>query len=127
MTLIELRQQWVELWGLELPDRLGRKMLVKSIAYKQRQNTGIGLNPKQQKRLDKLVAQYRRDPQCFDTGKILKPGTQLVRTYQGRKHIVKVLIDGFEYREQRWSSLSKIANEITGKSWNGWMFFGIKS
>jgi hypothetical protein len=49
-----------------------------------------------------------------------------VRVYNGRKHNVLVKADGFEYQDQTYGSLSKIANDITGKRWNGWVFFGIK-
>ena len=56
-----------------------------------------------------------------------KPGTRLVRMHEGRKHSVLVKAEGFEYQGRVYSSLSKIANEITGKHWNGWVFFGLKN
>lgn len=46
--------------------------------------------------------------------------------HEGRKHSVLVKAEGFEYQGQIYSSLSKIANDITGKRWNGWVFFGLK-
>ncbi len=33
---------------------------------------------------------------------------------------------GYEYQGRKFKSLSEIAKTITGTSWNGWRFFGIK-
>jgi hypothetical protein len=41
-------------------------------------------------------------------------GTRLSREWQGEEHQVTVLVDGFEYRGQRYRSLSVIARTITG-------------
>jgi hypothetical protein len=125
LSTADLRDLWRGLWKLDPPDRMGRTMMMKSIEYKQREQDGAGLTAEQKTQLDKLVKQYQRDPKAFDQGRILKAGTKLVRHYSGQKHIVTVLKDGFEYQEQQWSSLSKIAAEITGTAWNGWRFFGI--
>jgi hypothetical protein len=47
----------------------------------------------------------------------------LKRHHAGVDHRVTVLADGFEYEGARHKSLSKIALLITGKSWNGYVFF----
>lgn len=52
------------------------------------------------------------------------PGAILTRTYAEEIHEVTVLDDGFDYRGERYRSLSKIAREITGTAWNGYTFFG---
>jgi hypothetical protein len=38
-----------------------------------------------------------------------------------------VLADGFEYDGRPYKSLSAIARAITGTSWNGLVFFGLKN
>jgi hypothetical protein len=53
------------------------------------------------------------------------PGSLLVRDYRGQQVIVKVLEDGFEYADRRYSSLTAIAQEVTGTKWNGVLFFGL--
>jgi hypothetical protein len=53
------------------------------------------------------------------------PGSLIVKKYKDRTLVVKTLDDGFEYEGRRFSSLSKIATEITGARWNGFAFFGI--
>jgi len=127
LSLSELRQKWAEYWGMEPHARIGRKMLEKSLAYKMRQARGDGLTAEQQKRLDNLVAAYKRNPKFFDEGLSgLKPGVRLVKPYNGTHHSVLVKTDGFEYREKIFGSLSEIAFTITGTRWNGWVFFGLK-
>ena len=127
LHLNELRQRWERAWGIEPHARIGRTMLEKSLRYKVREQEQGGLSLDQQKRLDQLVKQYKRNPNALDNPSgPLKPGTRLVRTHDGTKHTVIVKETGFEYQGRPYTSLSKIANDITGKNWNGWVFFGLK-
>ena len=52
-------------------------------------------------------------------------GTVLEKQHANEKHQVKVLEDGFEYRGEKYRSLSKIARVITGTTWNGFLYFGL--
>lgn len=52
-------------------------------------------------------------------------GTILEREFGGEIHRVTVLDDGVEYRGRRYRSLSGVAREITGTTWNGKRFFGL--
>ncbi len=54
-------------------------------------------------------------------------GTVLEREHGGETHRVTVLRDGFEYRQCKYKSLTKIATHITGTKWSGPRFFGLKS
>ncbi len=56
----------------------------------------------------------------------LRPGTRLLREWQGTTHEVRVLDAGFVYAGQTYKSLSAIARAITGTPWSGPLFFGIK-
>jgi len=56
---------------------------------------------------------------------ILQPGTQLVREWNGRSHLVDVTKDGFRYNGDNHKSLSAIALLITGTIWSGPRFFGL--
>lgn len=56
----------------------------------------------------------------------VQTGTVLVREYQGARHTVTVVPNGFVWRERTYSNLSKIACEITGVKWNGPRFFGLR-
>jgi len=53
------------------------------------------------------------------------PGSYLEREYKGRRVIVKILVDGFEFNGQNYRSLSAIAREVTGTKWNGFVFFNL--
>lgn len=86
------------------------------------------LTPEQQKRLDALVAQYKRNPEHFDQVNMsaIKPGTRLVRVWQGKRYNVIIRATGYEFDGKIFKSLSQIASDITGTRWNGWVFFGLK-
>ena len=59
-----------------------------------------------------------RDP------RLPKAGTTIERPYKGKKHIVRVLNEGFEYNGKPFRSLSAVAMAITGaKAINGYLFF----
>ncbi len=66
-----------------------------------------------------IVGRPARDP------RLPQPGTVLRRAHGGVEHEVTVLADGFEYRGERYRSLSKIAREITGTPWNGFLFWNL--
>ena len=57
----------------------------------------------------------------------LKPGTRLVREWQGRTYDVLVLDDGFSWQGMSYRSLSALAGKITGTAWSGPLFFGLKA
>jgi len=52
-------------------------------------------------------------------------GTVLTRFYKGTTLQVRVLNEGFEYEGTVFSSLSAVAQAITGAHWNGRLFFGL--
>lgn len=54
------------------------------------------------------------------------PGSVLVREYKGRKIRVTVGTEDFEFEGNRYQSLSSIAREVTGSSYNGFLFFKLK-
>ncbi|QNN68766.1 DUF2924 domain-containing protein [Thermomonas carbonis] len=56
----------------------------------------------------------------------LKPGTRLLRAWQGKTYTVTVADPGFVYEGKTYGSLSVIAREITGTPWSGPVFFGLK-
>ncbi len=128
LSLSQLREQWAEVWGIKPHRRIGRKMMERSLVYKMREQEGFSLTPDQKQRLNKLITAYKRNPNYFDQGHAaLKPGIRLIRNWQGKAHAVTVTAKGFTYETREYSSLSKIASEITGSRWNGWVFFGLKN
>jgi hypothetical protein len=53
------------------------------------------------------------------------PGVLLSRRWKEQNVLVEVLEDGFRYHNRHYRSLSAIAREVTGTSWNGLAFFGV--
>lgn len=55
-----------------------------------------------------------------------RPGTMLFREHAGEMHRVTIRHEGYEWRGERFTSLSEIARRITGTNWNGPRFFGLR-
>jgi len=54
------------------------------------------------------------------------PGGQITRKYKGRTIAVTILGDGFEYKGERYRSLTAVAKAITGSHMNGFRFFALE-
>jgi hypothetical protein len=75
----------------------------------------------------KLLAAYgRQEADKVVLFRRLKPGTTVVREYQGVRHIVTIADEGFVWEGRVYASLSAIARSITGARWNGPRFFGLR-
>lgn len=55
----------------------------------------------------------------------LRPGTHLVREWNGRSYQVEVLDEGYCMDGKTYRSLTAIARKITGAHWSGPRFFGV--
>ena len=51
----------------------------------------------------------------------------LVREWEGKLERVMVLEKGFAWKGETYRSLSQIANAMTGTTWNGHRFFGLRT
>ena len=80
-----------------------------------------------QKKLKNLLEEFEKTQTISKTSKELRLaiGTKLIREYQGKIITVTVRTNGFEFKNKVYKSLSAIANEVTGKHWNGRKFFGV--
>ena len=56
-----------------------------------------------------------------------KPGTRLVRSWNGRTLTVQIEKEGFIFEDRTYRSLSAIAREVTGTPWSGPRFFGLNA
>jgi hypothetical protein len=123
----DLRIAWRRLYRGEPPRRMIRDLLIRAIAYRMQERVHGGLAPATKRRLHSLVAEIEaKGTEAFDPGIVLKPGARLVREWAGHVHTVLVLEEGFDYDDERYPSLSKIAARITGAHWSGPRFFGIR-
>jgi hypothetical protein len=123
----ELRSEWLRLYGTNPPGRIGRELLMAAVAYRLQEQIMGGLRPELRHRLRSIAEQARRGGEPMLTAAPrLKPGTKLLREWQGHVHEVLVGEDGFVWQRQHHRSLSQIARAITGTRWSGPVFFGLK-
>jgi len=60
-------------------------------------------------------------------GTKLRAGALLAREWKGRLEHVMVLDQGFAWNGETYGSLSQVAKAMTGTSWNGHRFFGLRT
>ncbi len=84
----------------------------------------------QNQRLGAVSAKTKRRLQQIASGKSsqtpVKPGSYLVREWNGRTYQVEVTEGGYLMDGKSWRSLSAIARHITGVHWSGPRFFGVQ-
>ena len=118
-----LTEKWSALYGAPPPPRTSRSLMLRAVAYKLQERAYGGLAPAVRRILMEAVetssARQRRRP--------LRPGTVLLREWQGVTHRVTVIEAGVLYDGKRYRSLSEAARLITGARWSGPRFFGLKS
>ena len=127
LNLGELRQQWRTLYKAEASPHLSRELLVRAIAYRMQEVASGGLRPGRQRQLHQIARQFKNNGAAnIPPRPELKPGTRLVREWQGRTYEVLVLDGGFSWQDTHHRSLSALARKITGTAWSGPLFFGLK-
>jgi hypothetical protein len=123
----ELRQQWRGLYKTQAPPNLSRELLVRAVAHRMQELALGGLRPEPRRHLLRIAQQFKETGEATIRSRPeLKPGTRLMREWQGRTYDVLVLDDGFSWQNTRYRSLSAIARKITGTAWSGPLFFGLK-
>ena len=120
MSIGQLRARWQEVRGHAPPIALSKDLLARALAYWFQEEHLGGLDPKTRKQLAAYVGRGQ------SPARRVKVGSIIVREYQGKLHEVLVVPDGFCWQGQTFASLSTIARRITGTSWNGPRFFGLR-
>lgn len=105
------------------PPAFTKDLVARYLCWQIQEQAFGGLDPQTAKHLAGLA---RGDRSGADRPRRLKPGTVLVREFQGARHTVTVVANGFVWREATYASLSTIARAITGTNWNGPRFFGLR-
>ena len=120
LRLDALRRKWRLMFGRMPPAGLSKDLLGRMLAARLQERAFGGLDRDSLRFLQSL-ARHERPPR-----RQLKPGTVLVREYQGRRHIVTTVRDGFDWQGTTYRSLSAIARAITGTAWSGPRFFALQ-
>lgn len=124
--LAEMRRVWEERFKAAPPPIQSADVLMRLYAWKIQVAAFGDLDPETKRRLSRLKRALRKGKDVLPTASMnLRPGSILVREWQGVEHRVLVLDEGFEHRGERYRSLSQVAFAITGTKWSGPRFFGL--
>jgi hypothetical protein len=132
LDLKGLRARWQSGLQRPAPDHLTRQLLFAIIAYRIQADRFGDLDHETRQLLDRTDAKESGTATSarlvsFDQKRTeLTPGTVLVREWDRQSQRVMVMADGFAWNGQTYDSLSKVAFAITGTSWNGPRFFGLR-
>jgi len=119
----EARSLWEATFKRSVPKALTKDLLVRTICWDIQERAFGGHSPA----MLRLLASYAKGRHVeADRLRRLKPGTEVVREYQGERHTVVITAEGFAWRGLTYPSLSAIARAITGSNWNGPRFFGLR-
>ncbi|HVK15020.1 MAG TPA: DUF2924 domain-containing protein [Gemmataceae bacterium] len=139
LSIGRLRERYAEAFG-EPPASSNRAWLARRIAWRLQERAYGGLSERAKRRAAELAddADLRVVPPRAKANaapveeaspphdpRLPAPGTVLTRAYKGKTLEVKVLSGGFEFRGERYASLSAVAKAITGSHLNGFAFFGL--
>lgn len=112
-------ESWRDAFGRPPPKYLSPQFIKRVLIWETQNRALGGVSVKTTRRLKQIAA-----------GKALpttaKPGSHLVREWNGRTYQVEVVEGGYVMDGKTWRSLSAIAKHITGAHWSGPRFFGVQ-
>jgi hypothetical protein len=122
-----LRQAWRAIFGRSAPAHSPKIILLRTLSYHLQAEAFGDLS----RSTVQALSAISRGPVGSDVPPAsvpggLRPGTVLIREYEGNRHHVMVVPDGFSWNGKIFPSLSKVAYAITGTKWNGPRFFGLR-
>ena len=115
-----LARQWVAVFGCPAPRHAQATFLRGALAWHYQ------MHHEAKEGVDQLVRRLRRQAASSSPTAVLASGTRLLREWKGQTHHVTVLSEGFECDGKTYRSLTAISRQITGTSWSGPLFFGLK-
>ena len=118
---------WDEHFG-QRPNHHHRTWLESRLAYKLQERAFGALKVSVRRKLESIGETGVLPKNLQREADRLLPGTILTRIYDDVEHHVLVRgVRDFEYRGQRFTSLTALAKVITGCPWSGPLFFGLKA
>ncbi len=135
LTPADLAVRYEELFEKQ-PRIRNKAWLRRQVAWRLQEREYGGLSPRAKARLEDLIAQIdlplarpepkRQQRKRASNQRELMVGTTLTRTWHDQEIQVEVRENGFEWDGTLYKSLSAIARAVTGATWSGPLFFGIK-
>jgi hypothetical protein len=117
LDLEGLRAAWRVRYGAPPPLR-SRELLCLQLAFRIQADAWGGLSTS--------IKRVLRQPTPTTGPLRLSQGLKITKEWQGRRHEVETMPDGFMWDGRRYRSLSAVAFAITGAKWNGPRFFGFR-
>ena len=106
---------WAENFSKDPPPNLRKELMVPILAYRMQEREFGGLSHGARRRLREVAASLNTEkPSQEKSDSAPQTGTKLLRMWHGEMHEVIATGNGYLYKGQTYSSLSKIAREITG-------------
>jgi hypothetical protein len=129
LDLFGLRARWHSVFRRKAPENLPKHLLFKVLAYQLQAEIFGDLDRETKKFLERVAipnnSPGKSKPVVLRRQR-LRPGTTLVREWNGASQRVEVLETGFAWNGKMYRSLSHIARAITGTRWSGPRFFGVR-
>ena len=127
MSPAQLRAEWRRVYRTS-PPRLTPDLLIRGIAYRLQERAVGGLPASAARQLDREAKRLERGDAVAAKPELrLKPGTRLVRSWNGTTYSVLFTDDAFVMGDRSFKSLTHVAEAITGAHWSGPRFFGVKA
>ena len=111
--------RWRKAFGRPPPKYLSPQFMKRVLIREMQSGFLGGVSAKTTRRL-KQIASGNSVPTTA------KPGSHLVREWNGRTYQVEVVDGGYIMDGRSWRSLSALARHITGAHWSGPRFFGVQ-
>jgi hypothetical protein len=131
----ECIEAWRRQFGHQPPKYVSVQFMRRALAHEAQVKTHGGISPAVRRALERNLKEDQKAkgkagarPASAPPSKmspVLRPGTHLVREWNGRSYQVEALEDGFRMDGKQYRSLSAIARKITGAHWSGPRFFGL--
>src|ERR1700736_2167039 len=92
LDLRALREEWRLLYKADASPHLSRELLIRAVAYRMQEVAVGGLRPERQRQLRQIAQELKENGHArMPLRPQLKPGTRLLREWQGRTYEVVVL------------------------------------
>lgn len=112
-------ERWQKAFGRRPPKHLSPQFMRRVLIWHLQNRRFGGLSASTERRLKRLAAGKAARVAA-------KPGSLLVREWNGRTYQVEVIKDGYVMDGKPWRSLTALARHITGAHWSGPRFFGMR-
>ncbi len=124
LTPAQLRAEWRRVFRKDAPPH-SPDLMIRAISWRLQSRTHGDLTRSTRQRLIRLAG-VSDDGVGPVMAPPMAPGTRLLREWNDRTIEVIVLDAGYLFEDRHFTSLSQIAEHVTGAHWSGPRFFGLK-